>query len=80
MDLRFNSWESTWTCAAASAALVAIVFTATMPRQSAAVISTPTTVEEAAAGITFKIAPADATGRHVSQQVSWAPLTGDGSN
>jgi len=79
MDLRFNSLETTWTYVAACVALVGIVFTATVPRQSAAVaepISEAVSVAEAAAGITFKIVPTEATG----QQVSWAPLTGDGSN
>jgi hypothetical protein len=79
MDLRFNSLETTWTYVAACFALVAIVYTASMPRHSAAVaepINEATSVAEAAAGITFKIVPSEATGK----RVSWAPLTGDGSN
>ncbi|MBV8836523.1 MAG: hypothetical protein JO141_05080 [Bradyrhizobium sp.] len=83
MRFRFEGWTgdltNTWSAAAASFALVAIVFTATTPRKAVAVaepIATVTAVEDAAAGVTFKIVTVDAMSPHVT----WAPLTGDGSN
>jgi hypothetical protein len=78
MYLRFN----VWTYAVASVALVATVFAVATPRDSSAVaqsVASAVSVEalqDAAAGITFKIVPADVT----SKIVAWAPLTGDGSN
>ena len=61
MDLRFKR-QFNWTYAAASVAIVAIALLATAPRDSAAVgepVGVVAPVEEAAAGITFKIVPAD---------------------
>ena len=73
MNLRFDSW----TYAAASVALVAGLFAVTAPRDSAAVAeSVPVSLEEAAAGVTFRIMPTEAT----AKSVAWSPLTGDGSN
>jgi hypothetical protein len=78
MYLRF----STWAYAVASVALVATAFAVTAPRDSVAVaqsVDSAVSVEasqDAAAGITFKIVPADV----MSKAVSWTPLTGDGSN
>jgi hypothetical protein len=89
MYLRVNTrtddgaWAySTWTYAVASVALVATVFAVTAPRDSSAVIpsvglaASVAARQDAAAGITFKIVPADV----MSKTVSWTPLTGDGSN
>ena len=83
MDLRFDSWATavtgTLTAAAVSFTIVAIAFTATTPRKAAAIpepIAAVTAVEDAAAGVTFKIVTVDAMSPHVT----WAPLTGDGSN
>jgi len=83
MDQRFDIWAGAfariWTAAAVSFVVVAIAYTATIPRNSAAVaqpIATVTSVEDAAAGITFKIVTVDA----MSQHVSWVPPAGDGSN
>jgi hypothetical protein len=79
MDLLCNNWAGRWTCAAASIVLVAVAFVVTAPRDLAAVAEPAgaiAPIEEAAAGITFKIMPADV----MSRNLSWAPRTGDGSN
>ena len=79
MNLHLKNWISNWIYAAASVALVSIVFVATAPRNSAAIadpVAVTAPIEEAAAGITFRIVPAEA----LSKNLSWAPLTGDGSN
>src|SRR5438270_451878 len=63
-------------------ALAATVFAITAPRDSSAVgqpvglVASIEAAQDAAAGITFKIVPADA----MSKTVAWTPLTGDGSN
>jgi len=79
MDLHFKNWASNWIYAAASVALVAVVLVATAPRDSAAIAEpagVTAAVEAAAAAITFKIVPTDV----MRKNLSWAPLTGDGSN
>ena len=78
MNLRIK----TLGCALASIAVIAIAIAGVTPRDAAAVAEVAAAAAiveasaDAAAGVTFKIVPADVT----STKVSWAPLTGDGSN
>ena len=78
MNLRLK----TWGCTVAGIALVAAAIAIVTPRDSAAVADAATSAAaiearaDAAAGVTFRIVSADA----VSTMISWAPLTGDGSN
>jgi hypothetical protein len=69
------------TFAISGIALVGALLAFTDRHQSAGIaqtmeVASVEAVADAAAGVTFKIVPADVHGA----MVSWAPLTGDGSN
>jgi len=78
MNLRKKSVRArVWGCAVASLALVTTAVAIVTPRDSVALSEAVVEAQaDAAAGVTFKIVPADAA----DARISWAPLTGDGSN
>jgi len=78
MNLREKSVRArVWGCAVASFALVTAAVAIVTPRNSVAMSAAVVEASaDAAAGVTFKIVPADVA----DARISWAPLTGDGSN